>query len=126
MTARTAAAFALFAAAVLAGCDERPQQVPMQVAGGDPARGRLLIEGYGCGACHEIPGIPGAGGTVGPPLVAFARQVYIGGVLPNLPDEMVAWLMAPPAVDPRTAMPDLGVTEPHARDIAAYLYEEAE
>ena len=61
----------------------------------------------------------------GEPSGRRSRQVYVGGVLPNLPDEMVAWLMDPPAVDPRTAMPNLGVTEPHARDIAAYLYEEA-
>jgi cytochrome c1 len=43
-------------------------------------------------------------------------------VLPNTPADMERWLRNPPAVDPRTAMPDMGVTEQDARDIAAYLY----
>lgn len=32
------------------------------------------------------------------------------------------WVMNPQAVEPGTAMPDLGVSEPEARHIAAYLY----
>jgi cytochrome c1 len=32
------------------------------------------------------------------------------------------WIRDPPGVDAKTAMPRLGVTEPDARDIAAYLY----
>jgi cytochrome c1 len=35
---------------------------------------------------------------------------------------MMRWLRDPPGVDPMTAMPNLGLTEPEARDIAAYLY----
>jgi cytochrome c1 len=34
---------------------------------------------------------------------------------------MVRWLRFPQQVAPRTAMPNLGVTERDARDIAAYL-----
>lgn len=34
---------------------------------------------------------------------------------------MVRWLRNPQAVTPRTLMPNLGVTEADARDIAAYL-----
>ncbi len=104
------------------GCDERPPQVPTTVPGGDPERGALLIQGYGCGTCHTIPEIPQANATVGPPLTAMARQGYIAGVLPNTPEDLVRWLQDPQEVDPRTAMPDVGVTEADARDIAAYLY----
>jgi cytochrome c2 len=40
----------------------------------------------------------------------------------NSPDHMIEWLRNPPGIDEKTAMPDLGVTEKDARDIAAYLY----
>jgi cytochrome c1 len=45
----------------------------------------------------------------------------VGGVLPNSPDNMVRWIRKPQKVSPLTAMPDLGVTERDARDMAAYL-----
>jgi cytochrome c1 len=35
---------------------------------------------------------------------------------------MVRWIVNPRAIDSLTAMPNLGVTEGEARDIAAYLY----
>jgi cytochrome c2 len=93
-----------------------------QMTGGDAARGRELIRQYGCGTCHSIPGVTGANGLVGPPLAGIASRSYIGGVLPNAPDNMLRWLHDPRAVDPLTAMPNVGVTESDARHIAAYLY----
>ncbi len=108
----------------LAGCDDTGGQAgpPMVVAGGNPERGREAIRQLGCGSCHVIPGISGANSTVGPPLRAVARQAYIGGVVPNLPENLVRWIRDPQAVQPQTAMPDVGATEREARDIAAYLY----
>ncbi|HEX2137141.1 MAG TPA: cytochrome C [Microvirga sp.] len=94
----------------------------LQVPGGDPERGRSLIYGYGCGTCHVIEGVRGARGTVGPPLVDYAERRLLAGVLPNAPRYLVPWLMDPPALDPQTGMPALGLTEPEARHIAAYLY----
>jgi len=35
---------------------------------------------------------------------------------------MIRWLQDPPAVDAKTAMPNLHVSEADARDIATYLY----
>ena len=104
-----------------AGCggQSAPQTA---VAGGDASRGREFIGRYGCGACHVIPGIAAARGLVGPPLDAIGRRAYLGGILPNTPDTMVTWIRHPQRIDPRTAMPDLGVSEPEAKDIAAYLY----
>lgn len=104
----------------LAACAGEPKRVV--VDGGDPARGRAAIERYACTACHVIPGVPGYGSNVGPPLHKMAIRGYIGGVLPNMPDDMVRWLRDPPAIDPRTAMPSLGISEADARDMAAYLY----
>ena len=95
---------------------------PPAALGGDPGNGRLLLRQFGCGNCHEIPDVAAARGKVGPPLGGIARRVYLGGVLPNTPENMVGFIRAPHKVDPRTAMPDLGVTEAHARDMVAYLY----
>lgn len=87
----------------------------------DLARGKTALQQYACVACHEIPGITGATARVGPPLGGIATRGLLGGVLPNTPENMLRWLRDPRAVDPPTAMPDLGVTERDARDIAAYL-----
>lgn len=89
---------------------------------GDASRGAALMVDYGCGACHAIPGVVGANGSVGPHLSGFAHRAYVGGVLPNEPNGLVRWLVNPPLHAPGTAMPDLGVTEDEARDMAAYLY----
>ena len=88
---------------------------------GDAKRGRLALTQYACSACHTIPGITGSSPQVGPPLTGLARRSLIAGKLANTPDNLVRWLRHPQAVKPLTAMPDLGVTEEHARDMAAYL-----
>jgi cytochrome c1 len=94
-----------------------------EVSGGQPGQGRQVAQSrYGCGACHVIPGLPGAQGQVGPPLTQFARRSLIAGRLPNTADNLVAWLRDPQALEPGTGMPNLGVSEADARDLAAYLY----
>jgi cytochrome c len=92
------------------------------VPGGDPQRGERAIERYGCGACHVIPGVPGARGAVGPPLTSFAKRTIVAGRLSNTSDNLTRWIRDPQAIEPGTAMPDLGVSDADARDIAAYLY----
>lgn len=114
------ASAALFWAWPLAGCSESPPK--LHVAGGEAGRGKAAIERYGCPACHTIPGIPSYGANVGPPLAGFAARGYVGGVVPNLPQNLVRWLQDPQSVAPRTVMPRLGVSEAEARDMAAYLY----
>ena len=92
------------------------------LTGGDPGRGSTAIQRYGCGACHTIPGIRGAAATVGPPLTDIALRSYLAGVIKNTPENMIRWIQNPPAIDAKTAMPHLGVSEAEARDIASYLY----
>jgi cytochrome c len=92
------------------------------VPGGDPGRGESLIYVQGCGSCHTIPGVTGARGTVGPPLARWSRRDFIAGELPNTPDNLVRWIVNAPAIEPGTDMPNLGLSEAEARDIAAYLY----
>jgi cytochrome c2 len=92
------------------------------LTGGDVEAGRAAVKTYGCDACHTIPGVVDARGLVGPPLIQIANRIYIAGVLTNTPDNLIEWIQNPPGIDPRTAMPNLGVDETAARDIAAYLY----
>lgn len=87
----------------------------------DPKRGAVAIEQYGCATCHEIPGIVGANKAVGPPLAGIAGRAVLAGIVPNDDVNMVRWLRKPQEISPESAMPDLGVTERDARDIAAYL-----
>lgn len=89
---------------------------------GDAQRGAQLLQDYGCGACHTIPGIPGADATVGPPLDNWAHRHYIAGTLTNTADNLVIWLKFPQTIEPGTAMPNLNVTDQDARDMGAYLY----
>ncbi len=84
-------------------------------------RGKRAIHQYACVTCHQIPGIVGANAPVGPPLHAVGTRAFIAGVLPNTTENMVRWIRHPQAVNPRSAMPDLGVNERDAQDIAAYL-----
>lgn len=111
-----------FATLALAGCERPEVPAHQRVEGGDPDEGRKLVTRYGCPACHTIPGIRGARGTVGPPLIDFGLRVFIAGKLPNRPDNLLLWLQDPPGVEPGTAMPNLGISEAEARHIAAYLY----
>jgi len=66
--------------------------------------------------------VRGAHSYVGPPLNDWAERHYIAGNLINTPENMIAWLRDPQAIEPGTAMPNLDLSEQAARDISAYLY----
>jgi len=120
-TAVLAVSAGAFVADRLAGRSQIERQAEA-LTGGDAAAGRAAVARRPCGGCHEIPGVGGAKGTVGPPLTRFARRAYIAGRLDNTPENLVAWIVDPHAADPRTAMPPMGVPPAEARDIAAFLY----
>jgi cytochrome c len=129
MNARAQLPVFVLAACLLAGCDAgsswkagRGKEFDAGITGADPKRGAALIENYGCGTCHTVPGILRARGRVAPPLDFFSERSFIGGELPNTPETLVRWIMNAPALIPGTAMPNLDVGERDARDIAAYLY----
>ncbi|HEX6694341.1 MAG TPA: cytochrome c oxidase assembly protein [Longimicrobiales bacterium] len=109
-------------AAFAAGCDGGHEGEAAAITGGDPQRGKVLIARYGCISCHEVPGVPGGAARVGPPLAGIRNRAYVAGVLTNSPDNIIRFIRDPQAVDSLTAMPDLGVTDAQARDIASYLY----
>ena len=66
------------------GKTDRARQV---ITGGVASRGHDVIVAKNCGSCHTIPGVQGARGVVGPPLLFFGRRTYIAGELPNSPRE---------------------------------------
>ncbi len=113
---------ALAAAGVVVGCGADGPTGDGGIEGADAARAPAAMERYGCTSCHTIPGVGGRG-RVGPPLDAMGERRYIAGELTNTPDHMIEWLMDPQAVRPGSGMPDLGVTEQDARDLAAYLLQ---
>lgn len=115
-------AMALVATAVTGCSSASAESRASWAAGGDATRGAKSIQERGCGTCHVIPGIRGAKGLVGPPLQWMGSRVYIAGRVANDAETMVHWLQSPQAIDPLTAMPNLGLSEQEARDITAYLY----
>lgn len=123
----TAALLTLFLAACERGEFRFPSggrsEVPrVVVRGGEPARGVAVIREIGCGACHTIPGIDDAQGTVGPPLTGWPRRSFIAGAVPNSVPNLIRWISNPQDIEPATAMPNLRLTEQQACDVAAYLY----
>jgi cytochrome c1 len=106
----------------MTACNRETERAAAAMTGGNPQRGKAAVSRYGCATCHTIPGINGADALVGPPLSQMGSRSYIAGVLPNTPDNMIRWIENPPGVDRLTAMPNLGVTDSDARDIAGYLY----
>jgi len=120
---RSAAKIACILLAIAACSSTNETFSSRQVPGGHPKNGRNYIEAAGCGSCHMIPGVVNARGMVGPSLEHFAQRTFIAGEVPNTTDNLVRWIVNPSSIEPKTAMPALGVTPSQARDIAAYLYQ---
>jgi len=116
------------ALALAAGVTEHEQQnresriKAEQLTGGSMVAGKAALKHYGCGGCHEIPGLADANGGVGPSLAGIAVRTELAGHLHNDPQNMIRWLRDPQGVAPGNGMPNLGVSERDAKDMAAYLY----
>ncbi|HXE16082.1 MAG TPA: cytochrome c [Stellaceae bacterium] len=91
-------------------------------AAADAGRGARLFTRDGCGACHALRAL-GAHGLVGPPLDNMGARTVIAGLLPNNPENMERWLREPQSIVPGDAMPNVGLSQRDAADIAAYLEE---
>lgn len=124
--ASRAARLAWLALALLGGCEEDDSAAALeaQARREEASRGAALIRLHGCGGCHIIPGIRAANGKVGPPLGGFAERAYVAGILPNTYESTVRWVENPQAIDPATAMPNLGLDHDEARAVAAWLYRD--
>ncbi len=115
--------FLVVAAAIFASVPHHEDVMAMQtVPNADPSKAVNAMRAYGCGTCHTIPGVPGAQGMVGPRLDRVATRSFLAGQLPNTPDNLILWIQHPQKVRQGSDMPELGVSDADARNIAAYLY----
>jgi cytochrome c2 len=114
----------LAALALLAACRAEAGDLQGQVdfPDADLEQGRAAFVEFGCVSCHTIPGVGRAGATVGPPLTDWSDRAYIAGRFPNTPENLLRWIMVPQEMDPGNVMPNMGVPDRAARDMAAYLY----
>lgn len=94
------------------------------LTGGNPDKAPPLLRRYGCSGCHTIPGLAGADGKVAPPLGELRKRVYIAGKVQNTPENLIQWIVSPQALAPGSAMPQTGISESEARDVAAFLYDQ--
>ncbi len=117
------------AAAVEAVATEAPTEVaeepaaeaPAATGAVDVAAAESLFVGRGCGACHQVSGIPAAVGTIGPELDGTVSRPQIAETLDTSVDNMKAWLTDPPGVKSGTAMPNLGLSADDVDLLAAWL-----
>ena len=113
-----AAAFAVAACSNQGGAETTGSRV---VRGASADAGKTQIVRYGCGACHQIPGVDNANGLVGPPLIHFGKRGTIAGYWANTPDNLTDWIQDPQHMLPGNDMPTLGIKRDDVRNIAAYL-----
>ncbi|HJO06606.1 MAG TPA: c-type cytochrome [Chloroflexota bacterium] len=122
------------AAAVEAVATEAPTEVAEKPVAEEPAAtvdpdgdlagvaaAESLFVSRGCGACHQVSGIPTAVGTIGPELDGTASQPQIAETLDMSVDNMKAWLANPPGMKSGTAMPNLGLSADDVDLLAAWL-----
>lgn len=114
-TARTAAATGTTAAAT------PTVAASSAVTGGDANAGKQLIVSKGCSACHTVPGVPEAKGTIGPNLGGFAGRPQIAGTLTNTAENRQKWLKNPSAVKSGTMMPSANLSDKEISDLSAFL-----
>jgi len=106
----------------LSACSDKSTQSNPAFANANPQRGKVALVKYGCVACHTIPGVPGPNALTAPPLIGISQRSYLAGMLENTPQNLRRWIQHPRQINPHTAMPEQGVTDRDASDIAAYLY----
>ena len=93
------------------------------------ARGRALLDAKGCGVCHKMTGVEPLQASLLPSAVAVSDIPRAVRLAPDLrlswdrwrASTVVAWLQRPSLLKPGTLMPDLGLSDGEARDIAAYI-----
>jgi len=52
------------------------------------------------------------------------RPTIAGESIQNTPENLTRWIQDPPSLKPGTRMPNLGLTQQEARDLAAFLYSQ--
>ena len=112
----------LAAAFISCGPSKADKRWASESTGGDPEHGQAALQKYGCIACHTIDGVRESQAMVGPPLTRMASRNYLAGNMQNNATNLIHFIQHPREVHNDTAMPEMGVTDEDARNIAAYLY----
>lgn len=122
---RTALSLLLVLSVVACNRDETAKSLstPQPVAPiGNAENGKALVAQYGCNVCHVVPGIEGPQGALGPSLAGVASRPVISlGKVQNTPENLAKYIQEPASLNPQSSMPPIGLTEPEAKDVAAYL-----
>jgi putative membrane protein len=121
-TLKIASLAVLTSVLISCGPPDNRQEWAREVTQGDPQHGRRAMQKYGCISCHTIDGISSES-LVGPPLTRMAGRSYIAGSMPNSPANIIHFIEHPRKMRTDGAMPEMGVTNQDARDMAAYLYQ---
>jgi cytochrome c2 len=97
----------------------KPKELPPARTGGDPAKGKQIVETVGCFGCHAVG-----------PIQEVANQSQIrrrhGYNLENQGSKVTQawiynWVKDPAQVWPETKMPSLRLSDEEAADVSAYL-----
>ena len=83
--------------------------------------GRELFSSKTCNNCHVVAGL--STGTIGPELTHVGSRAQIAGTAPMSKENLVKWIMDPPAMKPGTTMPKLGISEADASALADWLLQ---
>ncbi len=95
---------------------------------GDATRGRQLFSSRGCMACHAFGGVETPLVRTAPPKEPTEAARVLAPDLRHAaarlqPDLLVAWLRSPQTIKPDTLMPDMGLRESDAQDLAAFIVD---
>jgi cytochrome c oxidase subunit II len=86
------------------------------------AAGEKLFAAKGCVACHSLTAVNAPKGMVGPNLANVGARSYIAaGTLKNTDENLAHWIRDPQGIKKGVLMPNLGVSEPDSRALAAFL-----
>lgn len=103
-------------------CNRAERPAPPSAPVGDAARGRQLMGQYACNVCHIVPGTEGPQGRLGPSLAGVAsRPAISNGLVRNTPENLRQFIQSPASLNPQSSMPPIGMPDPDARDITAFL-----
>jgi cytochrome c oxidase subunit 2 len=98
-----------------AGSQEKAQ-------GDQYAAGEKLFTAKGCVACHSLYAVNAPKGMVGPNLANVGARSYIAaGTLKNTDENLAHWIRDPQGIKKGVLMPNLGLSEPDAKALAAFL-----
>lgn len=93
-----------------------------QAQAGEALEPLAIMRARGCTACHVIPGIAEARGTMGPTLKGLGkRKRMVDRTLTNNDKNMRRWLKNPKAVKSDTMMPNVGLTDEEIEVLVAHF-----